>query len=54
MITVLKEEFIKEVCCGYSHTLAITMNGNVFLGEIMKVPNLDLGLNAQIMLESLN
>ena len=30
MISCLKEEFIKEICCGYSHTLAITIHGQVY------------------------
>ena len=30
MICCLKEEFIKEICCGYAHTLAITMHGQVY------------------------
>jgi alpha-tubulin suppressor-like RCC1 family protein len=30
MIVCLKEEFIKDLCCGYSHTLAITMHGQVY------------------------
>ena len=30
MVTVLKDEFIKEVHCGYSHTLAVTINGQVY------------------------
>lgn len=30
MLSVLKDEFIKEVCCGYAHTLAITIHGAVY------------------------
>jgi alpha-tubulin suppressor-like RCC1 family protein len=30
MISALKDEFIKEICCGYQHTLAITIHGNVY------------------------
>lgn len=30
VLTSLKDEFIKEVCCGYQHTLVITINGNVY------------------------
>lgn len=30
MISVLKDEFIKDICCGYAHTLAITNSGLVY------------------------
>jgi alpha-tubulin suppressor-like RCC1 family protein len=30
MVSALKDEFIKEVVCGYSHTLAITIHGQVY------------------------
>ena len=30
MISVLKDEFIKDVCCGYAHTHAITNGGLVY------------------------
>ena len=30
MVTILKDEFIKDVYCGYSHTLALTIHGNLY------------------------
>ena len=30
MLTELKDEFVKEVCCGYQHTLIVTIHGNVY------------------------
>ena len=45
MISTLKEEFIKEVCCGYSHTLAITINGNVLSWGNNESCQLGLGKN---------
>ena len=46
MISVLKDEFIKEVCCGYAHTLAITINGNVYSWGNNQQGQLGLGPDA--------
>lgn len=31
MITTLRDEIIKEICCGHSHTMIITLAGQVFV-----------------------
>lgn len=46
MITALKDEFIREVCCGYGHTLAITMHGNVYAWGTNESCQLGLGPKA--------
>lgn len=43
---MLKDEFIKEVCCGYSHTLAITIHGNVYSWGFNETCQLGLGPKA--------
>ena len=30
MVVSLRDEIIKDICCGHSHTLAININGAVF------------------------
>ena len=46
MICCLKEEFIKEICCGYAHTLAITMHGQVYSWGTNESCQLGLGPKA--------
>lgn len=46
MVSVLKDEFIKEVCCGYSHTMAITIHGNVYSWGNNECAQLGLGEDA--------
>ena len=31
MLVSLRDEIIKEVCCGHSHTMVINIHGNVFV-----------------------
>jgi alpha-tubulin suppressor-like RCC1 family protein len=31
MVTSLKDEMIKEICCGHCHTMAINVHGQVFV-----------------------
>lgn len=31
MVLSLRDEIIKEICCGHSHTMAINIHGNVFV-----------------------
>lgn len=30
MITTLRDEIIKEICCGHSHTLVLNIHGQVY------------------------
>lgn len=46
MISVLKDEFIREVCCGYDHTIAITINNNVYSWGANDKCQLGLGIHA--------
>lgn len=46
MLSVLKDEFIKEVCCGYAHTLAITIHGAVYSWGNNESGQLGLGPDA--------
>lgn len=31
MLVSLRDEIIKEICCGHSHTMAINIHGNVYV-----------------------
>lgn len=46
MLSSLKDEFIKEICCGYAHTLAITMHGRVYSWGNNESSQLGLGPKA--------
>jgi alpha-tubulin suppressor-like RCC1 family protein len=48
MLGGLKDEFIKEVCCGYAHTLAITMQGQVYAWGSNESCQLGLGPKAPV------
>ena len=42
----MKDEFIREVCCGYQHTLALTINGQVYSWGNNEAGQLGLGSKA--------
>jgi len=46
MMVSLKEELIKEICCGHAHTMAITIAGNVFVWGQNDSGQLGLGESA--------
>ena len=46
MILSLKDEMIREICCGHSHTLAINVHGQVFVWGLNESGQLGLGSEA--------
>jgi len=46
MVSILKDEFIKEISCGYLHTIAITLHGNVYTWGNNEMGQLGLGPQA--------
>lgn len=48
MLSVLKDEFIKDVCCGYAHTHAITNGGLVYSWGNNECGQLGLGPEAPV------
>ena len=43
MIVSLRDEIIKEVCCGHSHTMAINIHGQVYVWGLNDTAQLGLG-----------
>lgn len=46
MVLALKDEMIKEICCGHCHTLAITVHGQVYAWGLNESGQLGLGPEA--------
>lgn len=46
MVVSLKDEIIREICCGYSHTMAVNMHGQVFAWGLNENGQLGLGPDA--------
>ena len=46
MIVSLRDEIIKEVCCGHSHTMVVNVNGQVFAWGLNSSGQLGLGETA--------
>jgi alpha-tubulin suppressor-like RCC1 family protein len=46
MIVSLRDEMIKEVCCGHCHTFAINIHGHVFAWGLNESSQLGLGPDA--------
>ena len=46
MIVSLRDEIIKEVCCGHSHTLVTNVQGQIFAWGNNEYGQLGLGDNA--------
>jgi alpha-tubulin suppressor-like RCC1 family protein len=46
MIMSLRDEIIKEVCCGHCHTLAFNLNGQLFAWGLNESGQLGLGVDA--------
>ena len=46
MITTLRDEIIKEICCGHSHTMALNIHGQVYSWGLNESCQLGLGPEA--------
>ena len=46
MLVSLRDEIIKEICCGHSHTLAINIHGQVYTWGFNENGQLGLGDDA--------
>ena len=46
IVSSLKDEVIKEVCCGHSHTIVINMQGQIYSWGLNSSGQLGLGKEA--------